>query len=208
MFGGWTDGHCGLPTEDFVPVTQNLIEIPPEPIATALDLKPQDGAVIADDLDGRHCVFLAGLYRAEWEIAKNLNARAVGKPPWPSIDAGQAIPWLERRAKLALAESQIAAIRVGLASKVLVITGGLVSATPPLVNFLLKFLLAKGVTIALCAPTGRAVKRLSESTVLEAKTIYRLLETDPRAGSFRRNEVEPLDCDLLVIDETQWSMCR
>jgi exodeoxyribonuclease V alpha subunit len=56
--------------------------------------------------------------------------------------------------------------------------------------------------IALCAPTGRAAKRLSESTGLQAKTIHRLLETDPRTGSFRRNEGVPLNCDLLVVDET------
>src|SRR5207302_826787 len=71
-----------------------------------------------------------------------------------------------------------------------------------LVNSLLKILLAKGVTVALCAPTGRAAKRLSESTRIEAKTIHRLLETDPRTGNFRRNAEAPLDCDLLVIDET------
>src|SRR5205823_9402935 len=55
---------------------------------------------------------------------------------------------------------------------------------------------------ALCAPTGRAANRLSESTALEAKTIHRLLETDPRTGAFRRTEEAPLDCDLLVVDET------
>jgi exodeoxyribonuclease V alpha subunit len=62
------------------------------------------------------------------------------------------------------------------------------------------------VAIALCAPTGRAAKRLSESTGLDAKTTHRLLETDPRNGDFRRNEDAPLDCDLLVVDET--SMVR
>jgi exodeoxyribonuclease V alpha subunit len=67
---------------------------------------------------------------------------------------------------------------------------------------LLKILIAKGVVVALCAPTGRAAKRLSESTGIEAKTIHRLLETDPRSGGFRRNAERPLDCDLLVIDET------
>jgi exodeoxyribonuclease V alpha subunit len=71
-----------------------------------------------------------------------------------------------------------------------------------LVNSILKILLAKTVAIALCAPTGRAAKRLSESTGLEAKTIHRLLETDPRNGTFRRNEDQPLECDLLVVDET------
>jgi exodeoxyribonuclease V alpha subunit len=67
---------------------------------------------------------------------------------------------------------------------------------------ILKILDAKAVAIALCAPTGRAAKRLSECTGLEAKTIHRQLETDPRTGRFRRNEDAPLDCVLLVVDET------
>jgi exodeoxyribonuclease V alpha subunit len=125
---------------------------------------------------------------------------ATGKRP--SIDAGKAIPWVEKRTKLALAASQIEAIRVALASKVLVITGGPGVGKTTLVNSLLKILLAKTIAIALCAPTGRAAKRLSESTGLEAKTIHRLLETDPRTGTFRRTEEAPLDCDLLVVDET------
>src|SRR5207248_7925719 len=108
----------------------------------------------------------------------------------------------EKRTKLALAQSQIAAVRVALVSKVLVITGGPGVGKTTLVNSILKILLAKTLRIALCAPTGRAAKRLSESTGLEAKTIHRLLETDPRTGRFRRNEDEPLDCDLLVVDET------
>src|SRR5271170_8460102 len=70
-----------------------------------------------------------------------------------------------------------------------------------LVNSILKILVAKNISIALCAPTGRAAKRLSDSTGLEAKTIHRLLETDPKTGRFRRDEEAPLDCDLLVIDE-------
>jgi AAA domain len=117
------------------------------------------------------------------------------------IDADKAIPWVEQRTKLVLADSQQEAIRVALTSKVLVITGGAGVGKTTLVNSILKILLAKTIAISLCAPTGRATKRLSESTGLEATMIHRLQETDPRTGSFRRNEEAPLDCDLLVVDE-------
>ena len=196
------DGHCGLPHEDLLVLTRELLEVSKELVNIALDLELRDGAVIADDLDGRRCVFLAGLYRAEREIAEKLRALAVRKPSWPVIETGKAIPWVEKRAKLALAASQIEAVRVALSSNVVVITGGPGVGKTTLVNAILKILLAKNVAVALCAPTGRAAKRLSESTGLEAKTIHRLLETDPRTGAFRRTEEAPLDCDLLVVDET------
>jgi exodeoxyribonuclease V alpha subunit len=181
------EGHCGIPVEELVPLTEKLLEVPAELVETALCLELDGGAVVADDLEGRRCVFLAALYRAEREIAEKLKTLAVGKPPWPSIDVDKAIPWVEQRTKLALADSQKAALRVALVSNVMVITGGPGVGKTTLVNSLLKILRAKTVTIALCAPTGRAAKRLSESTGIEAKTIHRLLETDPRTGTFRRN---------------------
>jgi exodeoxyribonuclease V alpha subunit len=86
-------------------------------------------------------------------------------------------------------------------AKVLVITGGPGVGKTTLVNSILKVLGAKGVEVALCAPTGRAAKRLTESTGLDARTIHRLLEADPRTGGFKRGEEHPLGCDLLVVDE-------
>src|SRR5246500_4552935 len=196
------EGHCGLPLEELIPLTEKLLEVPAELVEPALNLELQGGSVVADDLEGRRCVFLAALYRAELEIAEKLKTLAAGKPLWPAIDVDKAIPWVEQRTKLALADSQKAALRVALVSNVTVITGGPGVGKTTLINSLLKILIAKAVTIALCAPTGRAAKRLSESTGLEAKTIHRLLETDPRTGSFGRKEAEPLDCDILVVDET------
>ncbi len=196
------EGHCGLPVDELSSLTERLIEVPPALIAEALALELEAGEVIADTVEDRRCVFLAGLYRAEQGIAERLRALASGRPPWPEIDADKAVPWVEGKTGLSLAESQQAALRVALRSKVLVITGGPGVGKTTLVNAILRVIRAKGVDVALCAPTGRAAKRLSESTGLEAKTIHRLLETDPQTGGFRRGEQHPLECDLLVPDET------
>jgi exodeoxyribonuclease V alpha subunit len=103
---------------------------------------------------------------------------------------------------LTLAESQKAAVEMALASKVLVITGGPGVGKTTIVNTILRILSAKHVRLLLCAPTGRAAKRMNEATGLEAKTIHRLLEVDPKGGGFRRDAENPLNCDLLVVDET------
>jgi exodeoxyribonuclease V alpha subunit len=88
------DGHCGLPTDELIPLAQKLLEVSPELVETAIGLELQDGTVIADNLDDRRCIFLAGLYHAEREIAERLRALAGGRPPWPSIDAGRAMAWV------------------------------------------------------------------------------------------------------------------
>ena len=195
------EGHCGLPAEELTALTAKLLEVSDDLIATALALELEAGDVVADLLDGRCCVFLAGLYRAEQTIAERLRVLVSAGPSWPPIDAAKAIPWVERRTGLRLAASQREAVRIALCSKVLVITGGPGVGKTTLVNSILKILIAKQVRVALCAPTGRAAKRLSDSTGLEAKTIHRLLETDPRTGEFRRTEAHSLDCDLVVVDE-------
>jgi len=195
------EGHCGLPVDELAVLTERLIEVPPALIEAALALELEAGEVVADTVEGRRCVFLAALHRAEQSIAERLRVLAAGRPPWPEIDAGKAIPWVAGRTGLTLAESQQAALRLALRCKVLVITGGPGVGKTTLVNSILQIIRAKAVEVALCAPTGRAAKRLSESTGLEGRTIHRLLETDPKTGGFKRGEAHPLACDLLVVDE-------
>src|SRR6516165_5863312 len=195
------DGHCGLPTGGLIPLAEGLLEAPAQLIETALDLERSEGGVIADKVGETDCAFLAGLHRAEQTIADRLIRIAGGKLPWPLIDAAKAVSWVEERSGLKLADSQRAAIRLALASKALVITGGPGVGKTTIVNSILRILGVKGVRMLLCAPTGRAAKRMTEATAIEAKTIHRLLEVDPKSGGFKRNADNPLECDLLVVDE-------
>ncbi len=194
-------GHCGLPVAELTRATAELIEVGAGLIEAALGLELQDGELMADTVGDEPCVFLAGLYRSEQSIAERLRLLSQGRPPWPVINAGRAVPWVEARTGLALAPSQREALHLAVQAKVLVITGGPGVGKTTLVNSVLQVLRAKGVQVELCAPTGRAAKRLGESTGLEARTIHRLLEADPATGGFKRGEEHPLDCDMLVVDE-------
>ncbi len=194
-------GHCGLPADALVPLAIELLEVDRGLVETALDRELAEGTVIADTVDGTRCVFLMGLYRAEQVIATRLRRLVSGKLPWPSIDPAKALPWIEQKTGLNLAESQKEAIRLALMSKVLVITGGPGVGKTTIVNSILRILAAKGVGLLLCAPTGRAARRMTETTGFEAKTIHRLLEVDPKTGGFKRDGDNPLECDFLVVDE-------
>ncbi len=197
----WTEGHCGLPTAELVPLAATLLEVAAELVQTALDLELAEGTIVADSMGETACIFLAGLYRAERVIAERIRCLATGVLPWPTIDPEKALPWIEQKTGLSLAETQAAAIRQALLAKVFVITGGPGVGKTTIVNSILRILTAKGIGLSLCAPTGRAAKRMTEATGFEAKTIHRLLEVDPIHGGFRRDERQLLDCDLLVIDE-------
>ena len=178
-----------------------LLEVPDDLIRTALDLELAEGTVVADRVADTPCVFLGGLYRAEQAIGDRLLRISTGNLPWADIDPEKALPWVERKTGLALAPGQAGAVRLALTFKTLVVTGGPGVGKTTIVNAILSVLSAKGIELLLCAPTGRAAKRMSEATGLEARTIHRLLEVDPRTGGFRRDAGNPLECGLLVVDE-------
>jgi exodeoxyribonuclease V alpha subunit len=196
------EGHCGLPLDLLVGLAERLLEVESSLIRVAAAEAVTTGEVVEDDVEGQRCLFLKGLYLAEQSIAERLLERAAGSPPWPAINIDRAIEWMEGRTAKTLSPSQREAVRLVIASKFAVLTGGPGVGKTSTLDTILRILLAKGVRVALAAPTGRAAKRMTEQTGVEAKTIHRLLEVSPKHGGFLRNEENPLDCDLLVIDET------
>src|SRR5713101_4182566 len=195
------DGHCAVHYEELIETATTLLEIPVTIIEQAVELECQEDHLIAEDIDGKPCLFLTPLHRAEVGVASHLLRLLYGDLPWGQIDAARAIPWVEQKTGRTLSPSQRDAVAMALGSKVTVITGGPGVGKTTIVTSILQILQAKKIDVLLCAPTGRAAKRLTETTGLEAKTIHRLLEFDPTSMGFVHGHTNPLRADLVVVDE-------
>jgi exodeoxyribonuclease V alpha subunit len=202
LLGATSEGHCALPLEKLKAAAEKLLEVPAEIIERALSQMLTGGLLVLGEIGGEPLVFLPHLRRAEDGVATRIRRLAAAPPSYPVIDFEKAVQWCEARTGKTLAPSQREALKIVLTSRAAIITGGPGVGKTTLVNSILKILRAKKVKCLLCAPTGRAAKRLTETTGLEAKTIHRLLEVDPATGRFSRNEDNPLECDLLIVDET------
>lgn len=194
-------GHCAAARKDLAESAAALLEIPQPVIESAIEAEIAEENLVPDEIAGSPCLFLAPLYRAEVGVASSLSRLSLGAPPWSGIVAEEAIPWVEGKNGITLSPSQRDAIGLALESKVVVVTGGPGVGKTTLVNSILGIIRARHLRVTLCAPTGRAAKRLTESTGMEAKTIHRLLEFDPQSFGFKRCRENPLATDLLVMDE-------
>ena len=195
------NGHCGYPKALLIPQAVELLDIPVEIIETAILEEVHQQGITADSIESEECLFIPSLYYYEKTIAERLKSLSQGTPSWDAINTSAAISWVEKKLGISLADSQKKAVMISLESKFMVITGGPGVGKTTIVNSILKILEAKKLRILLAAPTGRAAKRLTESTGIEAKTLHRLLEFDPMARRFKRDSNNPLECNLLVIDE-------
>ncbi|VTT97775.1 atpase aaa : RecD/TraA-family helicase OS=Octadecabacter antarcticus 307 GN=OAN307_c08020 PE=4 SV=1: HHH_4: AAA_30: UvrD_C_2 [Gemmataceae bacterium] len=226
------DGHVGYPEELLCTAAEQLTGIPEQGIRDAVEAlritdevvrdnvqsaergtrnaeskteEPADSASIPHSaLRAPHSdlIFLKPLFLAELGVSRAIKALASGPHPLPAIDMTPAVGWIEQKMGIQLAGSQRAAILEAVSNKLVVVTGGPGTGKTTIVRAIIEIFLAKSLRVLLCAPTGRAAKRLTESTGREAKTIHRLLEFDPGIGTFRRGRENPLDADLVVIDET------
>jgi exodeoxyribonuclease V alpha subunit len=196
-----TEGHCAMEHERLVQTTHQLLEIPIPIIEHAIEHEIKKERLIPETILDKPCLFLTPLYRAEVGVATHVRRLLHGHPPWGQVDIAKALPWVEKKTGLQLSESQRRAIAQAINSKVTIITGGPGVGKTTVLNSILRIVRAKGATVLLGAPTGRAAKRLTEATGLNAKTIHRLLEFDPHSFNFKHHAANPLKAALVVIDE-------
>jgi len=196
-----TEGHCALPRRELLEGAARLLEVDEEIVAKAFERHLKDERIISEKIEGEEMIFMPLLRDAEERIARQLRRLSEAKEPEPPIDGEKAIPWVEEKTGHKLSPSQHEALKIALRSRAVVITGGPGVGKTTLVQSLLKILTAKKLKCILAAPTGRAAQRMAEATSLEASTLHRLLEFQPARGGFQRNASNPLEGDVVVIDE-------
>lgn len=197
-----SNGHCGLPKQELIDGTAKLLEVNIELVEEALTKELQAKLLIADKLKGKESIFLPHYYHYENGIARMIRSLQEAELPWNPINTESAISWVQVQLNIELATNQRLALASSLTTKVMVITGGPGTGKTTLVNSILTVLKKNRVSIRLCAPTGRAAKRMTETTGMEALTIHRMLGVNQIGGGFIHNENNKLNCDYLVVDES------
>ena len=198
------NGHTCLPRAQLLETASNFIHQPPEKLARALDKCIETEELCVKMFDGVPYIYLPDLLAAEQDIAHRLAILARrGKNTARDLDRNLQV--LELTQGFAYAPLQREAIRKAMTENCLVLTGGPGTGKTTTVNAILQLLEHQAERVALCAPTGRAAKRLSELTGRSAQTIHRLLEAgmsdDHQDIAFRRDEDDPLACDAVILDE-------
>ncbi|MCU0658352.1 MAG: ATP-dependent RecD-like DNA helicase [Polyangiaceae bacterium] len=194
-------GNTYTPRGELIERCRRELQVEAGPVDEAIDRVVQGGhAVLEGEHGGGQRVFPAALHEAEATIGALLR-RLLEHPGRPLYQVEAAIESFREQAGIELAPMQRMAVEAAAAHKVLIVTGGPGVGKTTLVRAILALYRRAGLQAQLCAPTGRAAKRLSESTAHEAMTIHRLLEIDPRTGKFLRDHVDVLDADAFVVDE-------
>ena len=201
------EGHVYYPKDELLTRCTEILDVQAGLIHQALEALRQEREVILEELaEGEdrkpvQAVFLTKYHFSETSIAGKLKKLLQSPKSIRPVDTAKALSWVQEAYGILLADKQAQAVQKALQDKVLVITGGPGTGKSFLLQAILKIVARMGAGILLAAPTGRAAKRMNESTGFEAKTIHRLLEFDFQKGGFKKNEEHPLNCDLLVIDE-------
>lgn len=200
------EGHTYLPREMLIFYAVKMLEIDQQSAENALvKLLSEHQLIMKKTQDGKDAIFLPQLFSAEQLIATCVKEINDGISVAEYKNADKEIEKIEKEEKIVLAEAQRDAVRRALSSGISVITGGPGTGKTTTINFIIKLFEKQGDSIALCAPTGRASKRMSELCGADAKTIHRLLEIDYREDDvlreYSRGNAEPLKEDVIIVDE-------
>jgi len=195
------EGHVYVPEDEVFRATAESLEIPATLLPDALSALSADEAVVVEPFATGRAVYLKPLHLSETQLARRLFDLLRAPRAVPLIDMAQALPWVEQKTGLALSEEQRQAVRLALREKLLIITGGPGTGKTTILQAVIRLLEAKKLRMHLASPTGRAAKRLAEVTGHDARTLHRLLEWNPREGGFQRNGRNPLETDVVVVDE-------
>ena len=193
------NGHTHFDRREIALQATELLDANSTEVENRISALIQQGEVVESMPDW---VQLPTTARAEYTLAQSLSLLIKGKSSLPSILVDKAVEWAQQRAGFGFAQAQEDGVKQALSSKVSILTGGPGTGKTTILRALVSILKAKKTKVLLAAPTGRAAKRMSESTSHFAQTVHRLLKFDPSQGGFSMNEQNPLICDYLIMDES------
>lgn len=198
------EGHVCYPVEEFIPLAMEKLRVTKEPVEERISvLKGEDRVEVFELQHGgvmKPFIWSKMLFAGETGIAREIKRIQRGQSNLRAVDAPKALSWVQEKLNIKLAPNQQKAVAQALSDKVEIITGGPGTGKSTITNAILTIMDKLTPNICLAAPTGRAAKRMTEITGRKAQTIHTLLEFDFKGG-FKRKRDNPLDCDLIIVDE-------
>ncbi|WP_413290415.1 AAA family ATPase [Bdellovibrio sp. HCB337] len=197
----YRQGHCAYPESKLLEEAQKKLGVPVEMMENALEIELVENRFVEDKIGETTCIYLHDIWRMERAVAKRLLSFKDKEPPWGWFNIEKLLTWTQNLLAIHLAPLQKEAVDIALSSSLTVITGGPGTGKTTLVKSLTAILQTQFLKFALCSPTGRAAKRLEETTGHPAQTIHRLLKMNALTGEFTFNRENPLEVDLVLVDE-------
>jgi len=193
-------GHVFVPMTTLIESAAEMLNLDSAFVLDNIDYLKKNREIIIDD----DRVYRKNLFASEFELAQRLKLIAAASRSLPVPPLGklkEMIREIEHKRKITFAPMQFNAVLNAVVSNFMVITGGPGTGKTTTVVGIIEIFQQLKLSVLLCAPTGRAAKRLSEATGMEAKTIHRLLEYNPKRGTFTKNEGNPLSAHVVIMDE-------